>query len=343
MTEARIDLHTHTSHSEDRERISLPHGASVTMPFHPTLAPAEAYDLALERGMTHVTFTDHDTISGCLELAERHPRPDRFLFGEEVTCYYQGIPLHVGVFGLTEADHRQLHAGAEHAERETRCLRWNLPELLRYCEDRKLAYELKHPLWARNGLRFSRQQFIDLFEMFPLVEGINGTRHRWLNELGVDLAQRYGRPHVALTAGSDSHTDNIGRCYTITRGETPAEVLASLRAGQARPMGPHGSHRLLEYDTREVIRANVTGRAGQFITLADDQLQELPALATEMLSLVLTGVVAFGVVQEFSRQRSLAREVAELFNAELESGVFDARTLAIADAGRALHGHVRRD
>lgn len=343
MAVARIDLHVHTSHSEDRERIVLPHGASVTMPFHPTLSPCEVYDLALQRGMTHVTFTDHDTLAGGLDLLDQHPCPDRFIMGEELTCWLADVPLHLGVYGLTEADHRLLHAGSERSDKETCCLRWNLPELLAYLDQRGLVYDLKHPLWSRDGRRPSHQQYLSLFSRFALVEGINGTRHRWLNVLGADLARRYGRPGLGLTGGSDSHTDNVGRCFTETSGETVDEVLAALRAGACRACGPHGSHRLLENDTRAVISSNISQRAGQVIALADDQMQELPTLAKELLSLLVTGVVAFGVVQEFARQRALAREVAELFACELEGGVNDAEELVATAQGSPVHGHVRRD
>jgi len=343
VTEARIDLHCHTSYSEDREQLQLPHGISVTTPFHPAMSPAEVYDLAIERGMTHVTFTDHDTCLGCLDLLERHPDPCVFIPGEEVTCYAAGVPVHVGVYGLTEADHQEIHRHAERTDRERRCLRWNLPELLSWLDERGLPFDLKHPLWAPNGHAFSREHLIDLLGRFRLVEAVNGTRHRSLNELGVLLARRFGPPQTAFTGGSDSHTDNIGRCHTRTWGASVAEVLSSLREGHCEPFGPSGSHRLLERDTRLVIHSNIGRRAAHAIALVEEQLDELPDLATDLLSIFVTGVVAYGVVQEFARQRALAREVAEWFTDQLERGASNGLALATPDPRRAVHGHLRRD
>ena len=61
---ARIDLHCHTTFSNERLRY-LP-----GLVFHPLLTPAEVYDLAKARGMDFVTITDHDTIDGCLDLVD---------------------------------------------------------------------------------------------------------------------------------------------------------------------------------------------------------------------------------------------------------------------------------
>jgi len=48
--------------------------------------PQEVYELAKQRGMDFVTITDHDTIDGCLELADR---PDCFV-SEELTARFAG-------------------------------------------------------------------------------------------------------------------------------------------------------------------------------------------------------------------------------------------------------------
>lgn len=344
MLEARIDLHAHTSFSEDRERIALPHGASITFPFYPLLTPADAFELALERGMTHVTFTDHDTYAGCRELLDRYPDDERFIPGEEVTCFHRGVPLHIGVYGLSEEDHRIIHDGARAAEPERWCLRWHVPELLAFLDDRGLAYDWKHPLWARDGAPPPREQFVDLFGRFDLIEAVNGTRHRSLNDLGARLARRLGGPRVAFTGGSDSHTTRIGEVYTRTFGATRGEVLANLRAGRCEPIGQHGSHQRLDDDIRQCVDHNTSRRAGQFIALADDYLRDVPQLAREVLALMLSGTIAFAVVHEFSRQRAMAREVAAMF-ADLadETEAEHAELLATPDPGGLVHGHLRRD
>ena len=39
--------------------------------------PEEVYELAKRRGMDFVTITDHDTIDGCLEIADRRTASSR--------------------------------------------------------------------------------------------------------------------------------------------------------------------------------------------------------------------------------------------------------------------------
>lgn len=307
MVEARLDLHTHTSHSVDCERLNLPHGTVVTIPFSPTLAPCDAYELALARGMTHVTFTDHDTITGCLEVLERHPRPERLVVGEELTCYDRGHCLHVGIYGLTAADHDAFHAGAERSDRESRCLRWNIDEVLAYCDAHGLACDLKHPLWSHSGALPDREVLVSWLRRFPLSEGLNGTRHRRLNELGAQLSRHFGQRGRGQTGGSDSHTNNIGAAYTRTVGATPAEVVASLRAGVAEPVGEHGSHRRLDGDFRLCFLSNANGRAGHFVSLADDYMHNMPLAVQDLVDLTVSACIGTAVVNEFTRQRTLAR------------------------------------
>ena len=70
--------------------------------------PQEVYELAKRRGMDFVTITDHDTIDGVLEIADR---PDVFI-SEELTAHFRGEPqaVHVLCFGITPEDHEWLQA-----------------------------------------------------------------------------------------------------------------------------------------------------------------------------------------------------------------------------------------
>ena len=64
--------------------------------------PEEVHALAKRRGMDFVTITDHDTIAGVLEIADR---PDVFV-SEELTARFRGEPQAVHVLCLGH------HAGA---------------------------------------------------------------------------------------------------------------------------------------------------------------------------------------------------------------------------------------
>ena len=71
-------------------------------------APEDVYRVAKARGMDLVTLTDHDSIDGALEFLSAHPDADDFIMGEEVSCRFPGagLDVHLGVYGMTEALHR---------------------------------------------------------------------------------------------------------------------------------------------------------------------------------------------------------------------------------------------
>ena len=78
MNSSRADLHCHSTASQVsklgvQRALGLPECATP---------PEEVYSLAKRRGMDFVTITDHDTIDGVLEIADR---PDVFV-SEELTA-----------------------------------------------------------------------------------------------------------------------------------------------------------------------------------------------------------------------------------------------------------------
>src|SRR6201991_2706805 len=107
---SRADLHCHSSASEIsklgvQRALGLPEGATP---------PEEVYSLAKRRGMDFVTITDHDTIDGVLQIADR---PDVFV-SEELTAAFAGEPqaVHVLCLGITPDDHARLQERAGDVE-----------------------------------------------------------------------------------------------------------------------------------------------------------------------------------------------------------------------------------
>ncbi len=91
----RVDMHCHSTASQVsklgvQRALGLPECATP---------PEEVYELAKRRGMDFVTITDHDTIDGVLEIADR---PDVFV-SEELTAHFRGEPqaVHVLCYGIT--------------------------------------------------------------------------------------------------------------------------------------------------------------------------------------------------------------------------------------------------
>ena len=104
QTTSRVDLHCHSTASQEaklgvQRALGLPECATP---------PEEVYALAKRRGMDFVTITDHDTIDGALEIADR---PDVFV-SEELTVRFRGEPqaVHVLCYGITPDDHEWLQA-----------------------------------------------------------------------------------------------------------------------------------------------------------------------------------------------------------------------------------------
>ncbi|MGI8674473.1 MAG: PHP domain-containing protein, partial [Thermoleophilaceae bacterium] len=98
------DMHCHSTASQLSKRgvqraLGLPECATP---------PQEVYDLAKRRGMDFVTITDHDTIAGVQEIADR---PD-FFVSEELTAWFRGEPqaVHVLCYRITPEDHEWLQA-----------------------------------------------------------------------------------------------------------------------------------------------------------------------------------------------------------------------------------------
>ena len=210
--------------------------------------PTALYDVLRAAGMDFVTITDHDSIDGCLAIADR---PGVFL-GEQVTSHFPDdrCKIHVLVWGHTEAQHRELGK-----------LRGNVFDLQRYLADQKLTHAVAHPLFdPEERLNLSHvEQLILLFQHF---EGLNGLREDLLNDVlrhtlasltatKVDeMANRHGFAPTHSTpwkkfliGGSDDHGGMFpARAYSETPAATSTgEFLAHVRDGRIVTCGSGGS------------------------------------------------------------------------------------------------------
>ncbi len=239
--ETRIDLHLHSRASTDTgswflNRAVLPESYTE---------PAHAYATAKRRGMDLVTLTDHNTISGALEIAHH---PD-VVIGVEVTTAFpeDKVPVHVLVWGVDEARWADMDR-----------LRPNLYDLIEYVDGARLPFALAHPL-HRVGGELTAEHIERCLLLFPLWEGRNGSRPAATNEVAVRiagsasrdlltrLADKHGIPPCgdgppALTGGSDDHgAFDIASTWTVTPpARTPQALLDHLRAGRVAPGGGHG-------------------------------------------------------------------------------------------------------
>jgi glycosyltransferase involved in cell wall biosynthesis/predicted metal-dependent phosphoesterase TrpH len=219
---SRADLHCHSTASQE-SRLGLQRAVGLPECATP---PEEVYELAKRRGMDFVTITDHDTIAGVLQIADR---PDVFI-SEELTAHFRGEPqaVHVLCYGITPEDHGWLQVNSGDVEL-----------CAAYMYEREITCALAHPYYtvaAPLSARHRRR----LAELFGIWEIRNGARARELNRPAATyVATRDG---IGI-GGSDDHAGvDIGRTFTeAPAAASPAEFLAHVRAGNVTARGAQGS------------------------------------------------------------------------------------------------------
>ena len=158
----KVDLHVHSRHSKRPSQWIL---QKLGCPESFT-EPERVYRIAKEKGMSLVTLTDHNTITGCLEIAHL---PDVFI-SEEVTTYFPSdrCKAHVLVYDIDEGIHQEIQK-----------VRENIHDLVAYLQANRIVHALAHPLFAVNDrLTIDHfEQFLLLFRNFEL----NGARHEVQN------------------------------------------------------------------------------------------------------------------------------------------------------------------
>jgi glycosyltransferase involved in cell wall biosynthesis/predicted metal-dependent phosphoesterase TrpH len=244
----RVDMHCHSTASHEsrlgvQRAVGLPECATP---------PQAVYELAKRRGMDFVTITDHDTIAGVLEIAER---PDVFI-SVELTAHFRGEPqaVHVLCYGITPEDHEWLQAH-----------RGDVELCAGYMSEREITCALAHPYYTVAAPLRARHRR-RLAELFGVWEIRNGARARELNRPAATyVATRDG---VGI-GGSDDHAGvDIGRTYTeAPAASTPREFLAHVGEGNVIARGDQGSaakwaHAAIALAARSLAPETVSGAAG---------------------------------------------------------------------------------
>jgi glycosyltransferase involved in cell wall biosynthesis/predicted metal-dependent phosphoesterase TrpH len=218
----RVDMHCHSSASQ-HSRLGVQRALGLPECATP---PQEVYELAKRRGMDFVTITDHDTIAGVLEIADR---PDVFV-SEELTAHFrgEGQAVHVLCYGITAEDHEWLQAHASDVEL-----------CAAYLYEREIACALAHPYYTVAAPLTSRHRR-RLAELFPVWEIRNGARARELNRPAATYVATLDGVGIG---GSDDHAGvDIGRTFTeAPSAATAKQFLAHMRDGNVLARGAQGS------------------------------------------------------------------------------------------------------
>ena len=239
----KADLHVHSCHSNKPTYWAL---RKFNCPESYT-SPRFIYDTARKLGMDYVTISDHNTISGALEIAHL---PGTFI-SAELTSYFpeDNCKVHVVVLHITEEIFQELMR-----------LRKNLFEMISYLRSQGIAHFLAHPLYAQNE-KLTADHIEKSMLLFDAFEVKNGARAERFNRCIEDilsaltaeridyLADRhniapYGATpwRKATVGGSDDHSGLfIGRAHTtVSGGETIGAFIGGIRAGNSRAEGEDG-------------------------------------------------------------------------------------------------------
>jgi predicted metal-dependent phosphoesterase TrpH len=202
------DLHVHTLHSYD------------VIPTR-QVDPLNLYHEARRRGMTYVAFTDHDTMAAydqvgwtreglvpAVEVKIRDPRN-------------VGHTIHINVYTLNRRQFGKIENIARQA-----C---DIIELTDYLGEEGLPFTYNHPFWHEPGETLNIPAVLDVARLFPVLEYNMGRVGR-INAQALRLADSLSK---GVTASTDSHVGEIGRAFTLSRGDSFKEFFGRIAARES--------------------------------------------------------------------------------------------------------------
>lgn len=283
--------------------------------------PEDVYRLAKERGMSFVTLTDHDSIDGALWFLNKHPDIKDFFIGEEVETYFPetGQRIHVGVWGLTEAQHREIQR-----------LRRDIRELVPYMKSEGMLFGVNHLFQNYRMKNVAARYIAELLEMFDVFEVMNGAMASFHNKMVQQLVmtvQEHGR-RVSMVGGSDAHTlKHVAKVHTVSKGETWQEFLDNVRQGNSFAWGAEMRFTELVADIYLLILAyhGDTGRdlRSTEYTKADKSIQLAARLAS--IPTALAGIPAAITSLNYLKQIVVSRGISYNFDKLMDQIRRDSR------------------
>ena len=149
------------------------------------------------------------------------------IIGEEVSCWYKDIQVHLGVYGMTEALHREIQP-----------LRRNVFDVIACLRSAGVFFSLNHLLHFYRG-QTPLADYLRLLDEVPALEARNGAMlpaHNLLIEAIVARRTAGNETTLSAIGGSDAHTlRRVGRTWTEAPGRNREEFLDSLTARAGSP------------------------------------------------------------------------------------------------------------
>jgi predicted metal-dependent phosphoesterase TrpH len=298
----KADLHVHTWHSIQSGALRFLRSRDCYS------SPADVYRVARSRGMNLVTITDHDSIDGCMELLNRHLDLPDFIVGEEVSCRFPDgdIEIHLGVYGMTEALHRDLQP-----------LRGNVFDVIARLREAGVFFAVNHLLHFYRG-QTSLESYLRVTQHVPALEGRNGAMLCEQNEL-IERYARHGSVR-AVVGGSDAHTlRRVATTWTEVPGaRTTDEFLQGLREGRAVLGGAHGNALLVAGEIYGVVGRYMASLSG-FGPCAQPVWRRAACLTFSAASLPFQFIPLLTAFRAKSRERAAVRQALTLLEPLLAS------------------------
>src|ERR1700730_5476600 len=327
---SKCDLHIHSRFSDRSEewffrRFDFPDSSSD---------PRELHRQLIDRGMDYVTITDHDTIAGCVEIADL---PNTFI-SEQVTTHFPQDPckIHILVWGITKAQHADIMIARD-----------NIFILQRYLQAGQIAHAVAHPLYSING-KLETAHLERLVLLFKHFEGVNGLRDALLSELAQDLfgsltpdqIDKLSRRHQLapthaqswkkiFVGGSDDHGGQfVASAYTETPpARSVTEFLSFVRDGNCRACGHGGTPLALSHGFYNTVSCFVQNRF-------HEKLGPSAALLEQMFSRFMEG--------RDPTEFTLAEKVSLGVQGGLSGKIFELGKPANVSLWKELSGYFQR-
>lgn len=305
---ARADLHLHTNASMFKY-----FKAGNTRDSYND--PDETYRLAKSRGMDFVTFTDHDTVAGCLKFQDRHPDYTDFFVSAEIETFFPrtGHRIHVNVFDLSLLQWKVI-------DRKRR----NIFDLVEYLRSESLLYSANHLFQSYRMRQAPEDFFTTMLELFDVFEVKNGSMAYQHNALVEDLvtAAKEKRGSLALIGGSDAHTyPPVASVFTMAPGATWREFLSSVRAGECLSWGVEMGFTKVLGDVYKLLgkyyRTVVDFRNPEFTT-AEKARHFLIALASVPFNVAGAPIAVYSL--NYAKQLALSKRLKAHFDKKGLSG-----------------------
>jgi predicted metal-dependent phosphoesterase TrpH len=204
----KADLHVHTTCSFD------------VLPVR-DLHPESLYEKSLDLGMDFVTFTDHNTVDAYEILGWEH---EKLVPGVEMSICdmeFAGHTLHVNIFELDKEEFSELReiSQGEH----------DLKSFIRYLKRHRLPFIYNHPFWFEFHKEPNPSAVPGLARLFPVLE-YNMNELRQKNETTIALAEKFKK---GIVSTSDTHTGQLGKVYTLAKGENFREFFRNIERGES--------------------------------------------------------------------------------------------------------------